>query len=140
MATTFMKHFELQIRGWRNSSAVKGTDCPSRGRGFIPPNPHRDQQLVITAVLGDPKLSSGLQGRKHICGTQKYIHTHKIKSVIFIQIEEPNSSSSYLQNHIKKKRTRLAARNLWLLPLLTNCIHCVLSLKVSALKFIFLLI
>lgn len=48
-------------------------DCPSRGPGFIPPDPHRDPQPVITAVLGDPRLSSGLQGHQaHTWHTEIY--------------------------------------------------------------------
>ena len=39
---------EESLKGWRDSSAVKSTDCSSRGPGFNSQHPHGSKQLSVT--------------------------------------------------------------------------------------------
>jgi hypothetical protein len=50
--------------GCRDSSAIKGTSCSSRGLRFNPQHPHHVcLQPSVTPVPGNPTLSSDLCGR-----------------------------------------------------------------------------
>ena len=53
ICTKSLQSSEDSVRGWRNGSAVKSTDCSSRGPGFNSQHKHVSSQLSENPVTGD---------------------------------------------------------------------------------------
>jgi hypothetical protein len=63
-------------KGWKDGSVIKSRGCSRRKPEFSLGHPHGGSQASITAVPGDPMLSSDLHGHQ-ACTWCTYIHAGK---------------------------------------------------------------
>jgi hypothetical protein len=69
-----------RLRGWRDGSVVKCTDCPCIGPVFGSQHPHNSSPTFANPVSEDPVPSSGPCGHSTHVVHMPNTHTHKIKT------------------------------------------------------------